>query len=284
VLTRQAITKRADQDGVTAVVAERDYVLAHVVGELHRAALAEGRHLVFKGGTAMRFVYLKDFRYSADLDFTILGGNSADGILALAPVIDAAREHTGLPHLEIVESRPPTVAYIGPLAAGKPRTIKLDIADDEHVETIDHRSMYTVWEDLPSPVPFNVYSLDEIAAEKLRCIIQRVQCRDLYDLHRLGDDLDVDFEQVAPLFERKTERKGLDPRMFSDRFEARIKTYRRKWDEEMSTHLGDRSSKHGILFHACLLSSWGRYKLHAGLVLFLGTSFRSAEPVWCLCT
>ena len=45
-----------------------------------------------------------------------------------------------------------------------------------------------------------------------------------------------------------------------------------------------RSSKHGILFHACLLSSWGRYKLHAGLVLFLGTSFRSAEPVWCLCT
>ena len=46
----------------------------------------------------------------------------------------------------------------------------------------------------------------------------------------------------------------------------------------------DRSSKHEILFHACLLSSWGRYKLHAGLVLFLGTSFRSAEPVWCLCT
>jgi len=239
VLTQQAIIKRADRDGVAAVVAERDYVLAHVASELHRAALIKGRRLVFKGGTAMRFVYLKDFRYSADLDFTILGGNSADGTLALATVIDAAREHAGLPYLEIVESHPPTVAYIGPLAAGKPRTIKLDIADDEYVETIDRRSMHSVWDDLPKPVPFDVYSLDEIAAEKLRCIIQRVQCRDLYDLYRLGDDLDVDFEQVTPLFERKTERKGLNPRTFADKFEIRIKAYRRKWGEEMSTHLGD---------------------------------------------
>jgi predicted nucleotidyltransferase component of viral defense system len=74
------------------------------------------------------------------------------------------------------------------LAAGKPRTIKLDVADDEYVETIDHRPMRAVWDDLPKPVPFDVYPLDEIAAEKLRCIIQRVQCRDLYDLHRLGED------------------------------------------------------------------------------------------------
>ncbi len=220
-------------------MAERDYVLAHIVSQLHRSALAEGKHLVFKGGTSMRFVHVEDFRYSADLDFTIVGSSSADGILALSPVIDAAREYAGLPHLEIVENSPPTVAYIGPLAAGKPRTIKLDVADDEYVETIDQRPMRAVWEDLPKPVPFDVYPLDEIAAEKLRCIIQRVQCRDLYDLHRLGEDLDVDFEQVVPLFERKTERKGFDPRMFSDRFETRIKTYRQKWDEEMSTHLGN---------------------------------------------
>lgn len=36
-LTRHAITQRADLDGVDALVAERDYVLAHIISQLHRA-------------------------------------------------------------------------------------------------------------------------------------------------------------------------------------------------------------------------------------------------------
>lgn len=73
-LTRHAITRRADTDGVDAAVVERDYVLAHVVAQLHRARPEDSGRLVFKGGTALRFVYLPDYRYSADLDFTILAG------------------------------------------------------------------------------------------------------------------------------------------------------------------------------------------------------------------
>jgi len=37
VLTRQLITRRASDGGVGAPTAERDYVLAHVVAQLHRA-------------------------------------------------------------------------------------------------------------------------------------------------------------------------------------------------------------------------------------------------------
>jgi hypothetical protein len=37
VLTRHALTRRADTDGVDAAVVERDYVLAHVVAQLHHA-------------------------------------------------------------------------------------------------------------------------------------------------------------------------------------------------------------------------------------------------------
>ena len=36
-LTRHEIVRRADDDGVDAAVAERDYVLAHIVAQLHRA-------------------------------------------------------------------------------------------------------------------------------------------------------------------------------------------------------------------------------------------------------
>jgi len=72
------------------MVAERDYVLAHVVSQLHHSSLGEGKRLVLKGGTAMRFVHFEDFRYSADLDFSLVGDNFEDGIISLAPVVEAA--------------------------------------------------------------------------------------------------------------------------------------------------------------------------------------------------
>ena len=53
-----------------------------------------------------------------------------------------------------------------------------------------------LWDDLPEAAPFDVYPLGEITAEKLRCIIQRVQCRDLYDLIRLTEDLTVDLSEI----------------------------------------------------------------------------------------
>jgi predicted nucleotidyltransferase component of viral defense system len=70
VLNRHAITRRADDDGV---VVERDYVLSHIVAQLHRLQLSDGGHLVFKGGTALRLVHIGNYRYSADLDFTLTG-------------------------------------------------------------------------------------------------------------------------------------------------------------------------------------------------------------------
>ena len=71
-LTCHAITRRADADGVDAAIVERDYILAHVVAQLHRATPKDGGTLVFKGGTALRFIHIGDYRYSADLDFTVI--------------------------------------------------------------------------------------------------------------------------------------------------------------------------------------------------------------------
>ena len=67
-LTRHAITRRADADSVDAAIVERDYILAHVVAQLHRATPKDGGTLVFKGGTALRLIHIGDYRYSAELD------------------------------------------------------------------------------------------------------------------------------------------------------------------------------------------------------------------------
>lgn len=238
-LTRHAMTRRADEDRVDAIVVERDYVLAHIVAQLHRLAPGEGKQLVFKGGTALRFVHLDQYRYSADLDFTALGLSADESVGLVAVAIAAARDHAELPHLEVAKGDPPSVEYIGPLGAGKPRKVKLDIATDEHVETVAQLRMGAIWEDLPAAQPFDVYPIDEIAGEKLRCIIQRVQCRDLYDLYRLSDDRSVSLEEIRPLFERKAQAKGLDPGTFAARFEDRVDRYASRWDGEMGEHLAE---------------------------------------------
>ena len=49
-------------------VAEKDYFLAIASKIIYNSALRE--KLVFKGGTALHHVYLKQLRFSEDLDFT----------------------------------------------------------------------------------------------------------------------------------------------------------------------------------------------------------------------
>jgi predicted nucleotidyltransferase component of viral defense system len=239
VLTRHAITKRADDDGVDAGVVERDYVLGHVVAQLSRAQPDDGGRLVFKGGTALRFVHIGEYRYSGDLDFSVVGGSVESAMRSLLAVLAAAREHAGFPHLELIDADPPAISYIGPLEASKPRSIKLDVTADEHVETVEQKRICEVWPDFPEPTPLDVYSIDEIGAEKLRCVIQRVQCRDLYDLYRLAEDMNVSYAEVRPLFAEKARAKRLDPGTFADRFEDRVGRYRPRWEDEIGSFVAD---------------------------------------------
>lgn len=208
-ITPHLITRRADHDGVDAHVAERDYVLAHIVAQLAKARMPGEGRLDFKGGTALRFVHVRDYRYSADLDFTVLDGTADDGAAALSGAVAAAREYAGFPTLEVQVRRPglPRLAFVGPLG-GKVRTVKLDLAVVEHVDSVEQGTIHAgLWGDLPESGPFDVYPPEEITAEKLRCVIQRVQCRDLYDLMRLTEDLKVDLGEIRGLFESKSRIK-----------------------------------------------------------------------------
>ena len=78
-----------------------------------------------------------------------------------------------------------------------------------------------------------------MTAEKLRCIIQRVQCRDLFDLHELLVDNAIAVDQVWDLFERKARHRDIDPGTLPARFEDRIGRYRRLWNSELDEHVPD---------------------------------------------
>ena len=233
-ITKAQITRRAAQDDVPARTVERDYVLAHVVAAIARLTTDTG--VVFKGGTALRLCHFDDYRYSADLDFSMVSGSTDDARMS---VTEALTHLSGsIEMARLTDDEPPRIAYIGPLT--RERTLKLDIADDELVLDTEMRPLLPRWPDLPDEARVRVYTLTEIAGEKLRCVIQRLQCRDLYDLFLLLEEAQVDAAAAATVFRAKAEHRAIDPLTFSSRYTARIEQYRERWEAELREHVPGR--------------------------------------------
>jgi predicted nucleotidyltransferase component of viral defense system len=180
-------------------VVERDYVLSWVLAGLYRQpALAEA--LVFKGGTALRKCYFPDYRFSADLDFTLrvpLSSQELDSRIEIA--CRDITDETGIRLMPVdfrtlrdvpgEEAHQGRIEYTGPLGrlgTHQPR-IKLDLTVYETlVLPHENRPAHHPSSDadgLGLTVP--VYALDEMLAEKLRAMLRRARARDLYDVWQL---------------------------------------------------------------------------------------------------
>lgn len=216
------------------MVVERDYVLTHIVDALARSDPPQG--LVFKGGTALRLCFYEEFRYSADLDFSLVDATLQEAHDALERAFTLCRDDILLTALGL-DGDTGQISYIGPL--GRERPLKLDIAEDELVLDATSRPLMLRYPDQTDPPPrISIYRIEEIAAEKLRCVIQRQQCRDIHDLHRLFVVEDVDLDDAWPMFEEKARHRGHRPEQFSERLNARSDRYARDWGDELETHVG----------------------------------------------
>lgn len=239
------LKRQADQDRLTAGPVERDYVLTHVLAAI--AVRDVQAQIVFKGGTALRLCHFDSYRYSADLDFSLIAGvDLASARSLVSDALSDCRERLGFPTLRLNDTLPPRVEYVGLLPA-KPRTLKLDLADDELVENTTRLPIVIRYPD-QEPRECLVYTLEEVAAEKLRCVIQRLQCRDLYDLHELLVLRGIDAQAIWPLFERKAIQRAVDPSRFAARFQDREPEGQRRWDTELSEYLiGETPHSDGVL-------------------------------------
>ncbi len=228
------IKRIADEDRLAAPAVERDYVLAHALSAISRHD--KQAQIVFKGGTALRLCHFEDYRYSADLDFSLVNGLGVDDALGLIEeaLVDC-KEHIDFPTLRLSVGSPPRIEYVGPLGA-KPRSLKVDLAHDELVENTMVLPIARRYEDQEAGQCL-VYTLDEITAEKLRCVMQRLQCRDLYDLHELMVVRSVDTGAAWPVFERKARHRGIDPGRFAERFDDRVSSWRHRWTTELAEYV-----------------------------------------------
>jgi predicted nucleotidyltransferase component of viral defense system len=218
-------------------VLERDYCLAWFLAGFSQSQLA--KLLIFKGGTALKRCYFGDYRFSEDLDFTLAGAaDFAEIRNGLEEVYQHVAQTSGIRFTFDREDRQSHVnshtfylSYQGPLP--NPNTVKVDITIAEAVLfPIEQREILRAYEefnDIPEGRAVAVYSLDEIATEKVVALGDqaRNEPRDLYDLWFLTGHAGVELQPLLPAIEEKLRFRdkaitGLQDRIVTK--EARLKS------------------------------------------------------------
>jgi predicted nucleotidyltransferase component of viral defense system len=223
-IPRAAVQVRAREWGLTEEVVEKDYVLGWLLwGVGSQPALRD--HWVFKGGTCLKKCFVETYRFSEDLDFTVLddGPLEPDDLLpVLTEMLDLVEQETGI----TLSSRPPTVRlrpdgrsaegriyYRGPRETPGEARVKLDLTYDETVVEIPVRReiAHAYDETLPGDGEVQCYAFVEVFAEKLRALGQRTRPRDLYDVVNLyrRADLRNNRDVVLAVLERKCAYKNV---------------------------------------------------------------------------
>ena len=99
-LFKVRLQESAKAHGLTLPVIERDYIQSYILaGIAARPALKDS--IIFKGGTALKKIHFKIYRFSEDLDFSAVGAPTGDELErelreAVAAARQMVREHADI--------------------------------------------------------------------------------------------------------------------------------------------------------------------------------------------
>ena len=206
--------------------------------------------IVFKGGTALKKCYYSDYRFSEDLDFTLL---KAVDIVTLekmlnnvySTILDMANIRLALKKKEATKnSYTFYVNFSGPLGADIGRKeIKLDFTIKEKIiYSVASKTLlrgYEEYTDLPSDIMINVYTLEEIFIEKCLSIIDRSrnEPRDIYDLWYLASNECSDCVSMAEGIKLKGSYKGITSFNILDALNRKERNYESLWKAKLEQHM-----------------------------------------------
>jgi len=254
VITRRELDQLRSEWSLDIGVIEKDYVLGWLLaGVAAHPELAST--WIFKGGTCLRKCYYETFRFSEDLDFTVIDGGPeepADLQRIFTNVRDWLQEESGI---ELVlddkaflrrrnrRGHPTTqgrISYRGPNPTrGVLPKVKFDITSDEVLtQQATMRPIGHQYSDQPLPVHgVASYTITELFGEKLRALAERCRPRDLYDvvhLHR-HPDLIGRASAVAAVLQRKCAHVGIEVPSLDSMRETR---FREEIESEWANMLG----------------------------------------------
>ena len=228
---------------------EKDYILSWILYGISKNEILS-KNLVFKGGTVLKKAYFKNYRFSEDLDFTLLDEKiSNDELLKeFAKVYAFAKEEANIT-LQFKESDTHEsgslafyINYIGPLQANiNSRDVKIDITRGEVMEyQIENRKIFKDYSDLPeNSFILQCYSLSEVLIEKMAALMGRTEPRDLYDFWHLTEFEGLDTKHHKPEFERKAKNKKHNPDLFQEKILAKEKNLKQAWEKKLENQVYD---------------------------------------------
>jgi len=203
------IKEKAREFSVPPSTIERDYAQNWLLKYLNPMKMA------FKGGTSIRKLFIENYRFSDDLDFTMLETYDKETLrIAIRDSVIQVRDECGIQFeddIGIIETKSGFRAIakfrIINRSTMAPITIKLDLTDPKNEQILlpmQQRYVFHRYSDSLDALVIT-YSLEEIMAEKIRSLFQRTRSRDLYDIWQLSDT--VDREKVKSIINEKCRYK-----------------------------------------------------------------------------
>ena len=238
--------------GMPWEVLERDYLLSWILAGVSQIPALRDT-LVFKGGTALKKCYFGDYRFSEDLDFSGLAGAPKGNTLE-RQVVEACEAAVRLldeyAPVEIVceryTEREPhpggqeafTIRGRLPWQSRPQTRVMIEVTVDERVLwPVERRKVIHEYGE-PLEAEVQVYSLEEVVAEKLRAILQqadmferrgwsRSRARDYYDLWQVLGTYkgQMDLTGFRPLLQQKCAVRGVGFEGPEEFFHERMLSY-----------------------------------------------------------
>ncbi|RWM87454.1 MAG: nucleotidyl transferase AbiEii/AbiGii toxin family protein [Mesorhizobium sp.] len=218
------IDDRAEVMGVHVANVERDYVFGWLLKAFYENDFLAPR-LIFKGGNAMRKAFYPNTRFSTDLDFSLESALDLDrASVEINRACEAAQAMCGVqfdtakntlkPDAFLDENRR---SYKGSVyfqdfygnAASVTIAVRVDLTEFDRIylPTV-MRPLIHAYSDAPECLAeLRCMALEELLANKLKCLIQRRHSFDLYDLVYAAffeRSIEVDRRAVLSTFLKKT--------------------------------------------------------------------------------
>ena len=223
-ISHEEIKGLVSQWGLREDVIEKDYVIGWVLWGISTSDELK-KAWVFKGGTSLKKCYIETYRFSEDLDFSVL----PDGPVRpeelepiISRVLERVYEESGIdfsikkPVFKYYSDHHYTegsIYYRGPRNAPMPSRIKLDISGNEKIvrPSVLRDLIHPYSDEIPGTSKVRCYSFDEIFAEKIRAMGQRSRPRDLYDIILLfrRDALQAEPKHIRSVLEEKCAHKSI---------------------------------------------------------------------------
>jgi len=249
-IEQKEINKIATKNRVSDRQIEKDYVLSWLLFAISKNEILYNS-LVFKGGTVLNKAYFEDYRFSEDLDFTLIDeAVSNEQIFAeFNNLFEFIKEESNIdmridPKKWTIHESGSSQFYIDYVASLQgsmgSRDLKIDITRGEILETeTKTKTIFRNYTDLEEDFKVQCYSLTEVLIEKMTALMGRTEPRDLYDFWYLTEIERFKISDYLFEFQNKAQHKKQDPTKFTEKVLSKETAFKRDWEKKLVSQIHD---------------------------------------------